>query len=435
MPKLDSEFISNQLARCNRCGYCIRTCPTYRATGHEGNVARSRNDLVRAVQRGNSELLEEMGDRFFQCLLCGACTESCLTDVQTDEIMVEAREAYREAHGESWVERFIFRDLLPDPERLARYARLVALGKNTGISGLARSLGLLKIVSPKLDHAERLVEQMPRAFFREQLPDLGFHPAEGQSVGWFRYRPSRVTGLRVLYFVGCGSNFQVPGEVVAGVRLLQAGGCDITVAPNVCCGLPPYSYGDREGARLLAANNLDVLAQGDHDIVLTECGSCSSFLKHYPRLLEDSPNADRASVLAGTVRDITQVLPDLKLPEPRPMRHRVTYHDPCHLGRKQQIKAPPRDLLKRIPGVEYVELPEADWCCGGAGSYNLSNPELSGEILRRKVENVVATGADTLVTSCPACVIQLASGIREAGLDLQVRHLCDFLAEAHLPTA
>ncbi|MBM3497562.1 MAG: (Fe-S)-binding protein [Armatimonadetes bacterium] len=433
MPELDSEFISNQLARCNRCGYCIRTCPTYRATGHEGAVARSRNDLVRAVQRGKSELLEEMGDRFFQCLLCGACTESCLTDVQTDEIMVEAREAYRQAHGDSWLQQFIFRELLPDPERLAKYARLVALGKNTGISGLARSLGLLKIVSPKLDNAEALVEHMPREFFRDQLPHLGFHPVEDRPRGWFRYRPARVTGLRLLYFVGCGSNFQVPGEVVAGVRLLQAGGCDITVAPNVCCGLPPYSYGDREAARLLAAANLETLGSADCDVLLTECGSCSSFLKHYPRLLEGTEAAEPAQALAGKVRDITEVLPDLTLPEPRPLSHRVTYHDPCHLGRKQKIKAQPRDLLKRIPGVEHIELPEADWCCGGAGSYNLSNPDLSRKVLARKVENVRETGADTLITSCPACVIQLASGMREAGLDIQVRHLCDFLAEAHLP--
>ena len=432
MSKIHSEFVSNELARCNRCGYCIRTCPTYRATGHEGSVARARNDLVRAVQRGRTELLEEMRDRFFQCLLCGACTESCLTDVQTDEIMVEAREAYRKTHGVPWLQRFIFRELLPNPERLARYARLISLGKNTGISGLARSLGLLKIISPKLDSAEGLVEKMPRAFFREQLPELGFHPISDKPKGWFRYQPAEVTGPRVLLFVGCGSNFQVPAEVVAGVRLLQAGGCDITVAPNVCCGLPPYSYGDREGARLLAGANLDVLAGAEHEVLVTECGSCSSFLKHYPRLLAKTDDAAQAEALAAKVRDITEVLPDLKLPQPKPMHHKVTYHDPCHLSRKQSIKGQPRELLKRIPGVEYVELPEADWCCGGAGSYNLTNPDLSKRVLARKLDNVKATGADTLITSCPACVIQLASGIREAALNVQVRHLCEFLAEAHV---
>jgi len=432
MSKIDSEFVSNELARCNRCGYCIRTCPTYRATGHEGSVARARNDLVRAVQRGRTELLEEMRDRFFQCLLCGACTESCLTDVQTDEIMVEAREAYRKTHGVPWLQRFIFRELLPNPARLARYARLISLGKNTGISGLARSLGLLKIISPKLNSAEGLVEKMPREFFREQLPALGFHPVPDKPEGWFRHEPSQVAGPRLLFFVGCGSNFQVPAEVVAGVRLLQAGACDITVAPNVCCGLPPYSYGDREGARLLAGANLDVLAGAEYDVLVTECGSCSSFLKQYPRLLIETDDAPPADALASKVRDITEVLPDLNLPEPKPMPHRVTYHDPCHLVRKQKIKAQPRDLLKRIPGVEYVELPEADWCCGGAGSYNLTNPDLSRRILARKIEHIRETGADTLITSCPACVIQLASGIRKTGLNVQVRHLCEFLAEACL---
>jgi glycolate oxidase iron-sulfur subunit len=345
--------------------------------------------------------------------------------------MVEAREAYRQTHGEPWLQRFIFRELLPHPDRLARYARLIALGKNTGISGLARSLGLLKIVSPKLDHAEGLVEKMPREFFREQLPALGFTPVEGLPGGWMRFTPPELRGPRVLYFVGCGSNFQVPAEVVGGVRLLQAGGCETTVAPNVCCGLPPYSYGDREGARLLAGANLDLLATADVDLILTECGSCSSFLKHYPRLLAGTEDEPR-SALVEKVRDITEVLPDLSLPDPRPMHHRVTYHDPCHLGRKQSIRSQPRELLKRIPGVEYVELTEGDWCCGGAGSYNLTNPELSQEILKRKAENVRETGADTLITSCPACVIQLASGVRRAGLGITVRHLCDFLAEAYL---
>lgn len=432
MPKIDSEFVSNELARCNRCGYCIRTCPTYRATGHEGYVARARNDLVRAVQRGHSELRQEMRDRFFKCLLCGACTESCLTDVQTDEIMVEAREAYRDTYGEPWLEKFIFRELLPNPQRLTTYARLIALGKNTGISGLARSLGLLKIISPKLDSAEGLIETMPRQFLRDQLPQIGFEAMAGWPAGWFRYEHSARQGPRFLYFVGCGSNYQAPAQVVGALRLLQASGCDITIAPNVCCGLPAYSYGDRAGARLVAELNVDVLAQGDYDLIVTECGSCSSFLKRYDRLLSATAKADKAKAISERVRDITEVLSDLELPPPQPSSHTVTYHDPCHLGRKQGIRAAPRALLRRVPGLEYVELPEADWCCGGAGSFNLANPDLSKEILKRKIEHVRETGADTLITSCPACIIQLAAGAREARLNISVRHLCEFLAAAHI---
>ncbi|MGQ9731631.1 MAG: (Fe-S)-binding protein [Candidatus Zipacnadales bacterium] len=431
MPKIDSEFVSNELARCNKCGYCIQTCPTYRVTGHEGNVARSRNDLVRAIQRGQSELLEEMRDRFFQCLLCGACTETCLTSVQTDEIMVEAREAYRKAHGEPWLQRFIFRELLPNQKRLARFARLIALGKNTGISGLARSLGLLKIVGRKVDNAEGLIEKMPWRFFRELLPALGFEPHADKPKGWLQWRPEKKIGPRVLYFVGCGSNFQVPVELVGAIRLLQASQCEVTVIPNVCCGLPPYSYGDREGARLLAAINLEVVGETEYDVLVTECSSCSSFLKQYPRVLANTPYAERAQAFANRIHDITELLPKLDLPEPRPIARKVTYHDPCHLGRKQKITQQPRELLQRIPGLEFVELREADWCCGGAGSYNLTNPELSKKILQRKINNVRATDADTLITSCPACVIQLTAGIREAKLEVEVRHLCDFLEEAY----
>ena len=433
MPKIDSQFVSDELARCNKCGFCIRTCPTYRVTGSEGNVARARNDLVRSVQRGQDELLEEMHDRFFQCLLCGACTESCLTDVETDEVMVEAREAYRQTHGEPWLQRYIFRELLPYPERLARYAKLIALGKNTGISGLARSLGLLKIVSPKLAKAEALVEKMPPSFFRDRMRDLGFAEAEDLPDGYLRLTPEgEATGPRVMYFVGCGSNFQVPDQIVSAIRLLHAGGCEIIVPPNCCCGLPPYSYGDRSSARSLAKANVETLSAVEFDHLVTECGSCSSFLKRYPRLLAETDAAVQAQVLAEKARDVTEILPELTLPEPRELKLRVTYHDPCHLGRKQGVTEAPREMLKRIPGIEFVEMTESDWCCGGAGSYNLSNPDLSADIVARKMGHVEATGADTLVTACPACVIQLAHGAREAGLNVKVRHLTEVLEEAHL---
>jgi len=274
---------------------------------------------------------------------------------------------------------------------------------------------------------------MPRLFLRDRLLELGFLAVSDSPDGWFRYEPSERTGLRALYFVGCGSNFQAPGEVVGALRLLQAGGCAITVAPNVCCGLPPYSYGDREGARLLAERNVGILTEGEWDVIVTECGSCSSFLKQYPRLLGANNEGEAAAALSSKVRDITEVLPELPLPEPRELRYRVTYHDPCHLGRKQSIREAPRQMLQRIPGVEYVELPEADWCCGGAGSFNLTNPELSRMILKRKIENVRETRAEMLLTSCPACVIQLSSGVREVGLRVQVEHLCEFLARAHVP--
>jgi glycolate oxidase iron-sulfur subunit len=433
MSKLDSKFVSDELARCNRCGYCLRTCPTYRATGSEADVARARNELVRSVVRGRDELLEEMHDRFFQCLLCGACTESCLTDVETDELMVRAREAYRQTHGEPWLQRFIFKELLPNPARLARYVRLIALGKNTGVSGLARTLGLLKIISPKLAKAEGVVERMPGRSFRDQLESLGFKPVSDLPQGFWRLEPSaNAGGPAVAFFVGCGSNFQAPEELVSSVRLLAAGGCEVTAVPNCCCGLPPYSYGDREAARALARQNLEVLGHLEFDYLVTECGSCSSFLKRYPNLLAETEQAAESEELVAKVRDITEVLPELTLPDPKPLNRKVTYHDPCHLGRKQSIKAQPRELLQRIPGLQYIELREADWCCGGAGSFNLSNPDLSVQILDRKMENIKRSGADTVVTSCPACVIQLAYGVRRADLDIEVRHLCDVLAEAHL---
>jgi glycolate oxidase iron-sulfur subunit len=201
------------------------------------------------------------------------------------------------------------------------------------------------------------------------------------------------------------------------------------LAENVCCGLPPYSYGDLEAAAGLARTNLAALT--DDGPILTECGSCSSFLKEYPRLFpEGTPERARAEAMAARVQDATEFLMKVELPELRPVSAVVTYHDPCHLSRYQKLTREPRELLKRIPGIEYRELPEGDWCCGGAGSYSLTHHDKAVQILERKMRNVRATGAGILVTACPACMMQLRYGASRFGLPVEVLHLSQVLARA-----
>jgi glycolate oxidase iron-sulfur subunit len=235
-------------------------------------------------------------------------------------------------------------------------------------------------------------------------------------------------GPRVGYFIGCGTNFQEPRTGEAATRLLARAGCEVVALPNVCCGLPPYSYGDREAARELARKNVEILAAAGTDYVVTECGSCSRFLKRYAELLEDDPAAVE---VAAKVRDWTEFMAEQPLPPPvRPWPGVVTYHDPCHLGRGQGIREAPRRLLTEGAGATLVELPEADWCCGGAGSYNLTHPEMSLAILQRKLDNVRSTGAPTVATACPACLIQIGYGLRREGSSVQPRHVAEILAQA-----
>lgn len=421
----DLSLIENELSRCNKCGYCMQSCPVYRVTRREVEVARGRVQTVRAVA-GGEPLSREMLAPFFGCLLCGACTIDCFGRVQTKELMVRARDAYHAEFGQPAVQRYIFRKLLPEPDRLAHLVRLSALGKRTGLSGVARRLGLLRWISPALDAADSLVEEIPRVFLRDRLSSLGFSRVEQGGVLTLRLDPDRAGGPSVLYFVGCGTNFQLPGVGEAAIKLLRSAGCRITIASNNCCGLPPWSYGDIEAATDLARRNVDLLRSLDFDLIVSDCGSCSGFLKDYATLLPDYADARD---LADRTRDLTELLAALRQAQGAHCGSgTVTYHDPCHLGRMQEITEQPRKLLVDA-GFELVEMAESNWCCGGAGSYNLSHPEMSREILARKMDRIEATGADIIATACPACIIQIASGSRRSAHPRPVRHVVELLAE------
>lgn len=421
----DTEFIESELSRCNKCGYCMQSCPVYRVVRREMDVARGRNQTLRAAMDGQGTPPREALDLFFGCLLCGACTVDCFGKVETKELMVRAREAYQAGYGQPAVQRYIFRNLLSDPERLARVVRLTSFGKRTGLSGVARRLGLLRWLSPPLDAADKLVDAVPSTFLRDRLGAMGFVSAEESGVKLLRLDPEHATGPSVLYFIGCGTNFQLPRVGEAAIRILSLAGCRVNVAPNFCCGMPPWSYGDIEAAKQLAQQNVDLLSSLDFDALVCDCGSCSGFLKEYAELLPDSPQAES---LVKRTRDLTEFLAELTLPKPAVAGGTVTYHDPCHLGRVQGITEAPRKLIVDA-GFKLVEMAESGWCCGGAGSYNLSHPEMSQEILARKLSRIGDTKAEIIATACPACIMQIASGVRSRGCGQPVRHVIELLAE------
>lgn len=429
----DEQIVATELLRCNKCGYCQSTCPTYQVTRADANVARGRNALVEALREGELPALEALRGPFFDCLLCGACTVACFSAVRTDEIMVRARQDFHRRHGQPFVQRFIFRQLLGRPERLTALMRLLGAGKRSGLSRLFRRLGLLRWINATLEGAEGLVETIPRRFLRDLLPALGFHRRRtGRGHEWVLPRDEQAlaVGPRVGYFLGCGTNFQEPRSGAAAMLLLARAGCEVVALPNVCCGLPPYSYGDLEVARELARANLQIIAEAGVEQVVSDCGSCSRFLKAYRDLLAEEAEARaRAEEISGRVRDFTEILAERPLPPPvKPWPGTVTYHDPCHLGRGQGLREAPRRLLREGAGADLVELPEADWCCGGAGSYSITHPDLSLAILRRKVSNIRRTGAATVATACPSCLIQLAYGLRRERSPVQVKHVAEILA-------
>ncbi len=404
----------DNIAQCNRCGFCQVACPIFRSTGHESGVARGRLALLRAVIEGRLDWSPEIEEPLYDCLQCGACTANCFPAIPTSELIAKSRTEYLDKVGRKSIHRLLFDRLLPYPRRLHLAARAAALGKNSGASKLARALGLLRIFGADFAKAEQILDRLPAHPLRERLK-----PGE---------YPGRGAGLRAAYFVGCGVDIvsQAAGE--ATFALLQRAAKTVCILDNNCCGLPAWSYGDVAAARGLAAKNLP-LTDGAFDIIVTDCSSCASFIKKYPSVFaEDDPRRIPAQAAAARVRDVSEWLADEVVPQAKALQgKRVTFHDPCHASRGQGLVRQPRELLRRMPGAEFVELPEADWCCGGAGSYALSHYDLAMQVLDRKMENLKKTGADVLVTTCPACIIQLSHGVRRQGLKVAVKHLTEVL--------
>jgi glycolate oxidase iron-sulfur subunit len=415
MMSLLSDSVRAEIAKCNRCGFCQAACPVYRITGREAATARGHNAHLTAVVEGAIALDRDLGSPMNECLLCRACTAHCPPAIRSDVVVIGARAALASG-GLSVLKRIVFRRLLPEPRRLTRWVRLVAAAKRTRLSEAAKLLAWLPGVGRGMSAA---AEMMPggNEFLRDRLARL-------------ELRPPRPRG-RVIYFVGCGLNFALPGAGEATLRLLAACGYEVAVPENFCCGLPPHVYGDLEAARLLARRNLDLLGRLEGEAIITDCASCSAFLKKYPELLAGDPAHSQAQRLAERVRDLTEFLAQVDLPN-LPIRRRVaevsvTYHDPCHLSRYQDLRRQPRELLKAVSGIAYRELPEADWCCGGAGTYALAHAELSQKILDRKMRNVKKTGAQVVVAPCPSCILQLSFGAKRHRLPVKVKHLSEVL--------
>ena len=404
----------DEIAHCNHCGFCQTACPIFRSTGHEAGVARGRLALLRAVIEGRLEWSRELEEPLFDCLLCGACTSSCFPAIPTSKLVIQARAEYLEKVGRKSIHRLLFDRLLPYPRRLHLAARAVALGKNSGMSELARALGLLRIFGRDVARAENIVTRLPAQPLRAR-----FKPGE---------YPGQARSGSIAYFVACGVDIVSQTAGAATFALLKRFAKSVYILANNCCGLPAWSYGDLGAARKLAAKNLPFLASAHFDVIVTDCSSCASFLKKYPEIFPAGDPSNPAAQATERVRDVSEWLLAEVAPTATTLSgKRVTFHDPCHAARGQGLVKEPRELLRRIPGAEFVELPEAAWCCGGAGSYATSHFDLAMQVLDRKMENVKKTGADVLVTSCPACIIQLSYGVRRHSLKVEVKHLTEVL--------
>ena len=408
------------IAQCNRCGFCQAGCPVFRVSGQEHSLGRGRQSIARSLILGNMELNAEVIEALDDCLLCRGCTAHCFPGIRTDQIVTAMRHAYIKRNGQPTWRRLLFRKILSDSSRLESAGRMALWAKRHGLSALAQ-----KVAPAGLDRQMKAAElKLP------PMDGLPFLRGDKASVPQPRKRLHKVG-----YFVSCGLSFQYPEVVAATLRVLARHGCETVVLDNTCCGRPAHAYGDLDSAQDIARKNLDRMTEAlGYDAILSECGSCSSFLKEYGELLKDDPTyARKAEALAAKVRSFSEFLVAANTGDPMgALAGTVTYHDPCHLSNRfSKVTAQPRALLKAIPGLTYKEMPEADWCCGAAGSYTFRHPTEAKGVLDRKMGNAAKTGATILATECPACMMHLDYGVRDHGLGMQVRHLSQLMDEAH----
>jgi glycolate oxidase iron-sulfur subunit len=414
--------------QCVHCGLCLAYCPTFSELGTEMDSPRGRIFLVKSLAEGRIGLSDPTVEHLSLCLDCRACETVCPAGVPYGRL-IEAAKAEIERQRPGGLGRRAFRWLnfgllLGHRRVLAAAAAALRLYQVSGLQTLVRRTGLARLLPGTLPAWEALLPSLPSAAERAPLPALT--PA----VGSRRARVALLTGCVQAAVFGAHNR--------ATARVLARNGCDVLApATQGCCGALNAHGGDHARAIEMARRTIETFEAAGADAVVVNTSGCGAHMKAYGTLLETEPAwAGRAVRFARTVQDLAEFLAREPLRGPlTPVPMTVTYHDPCHVVHGQKIRRQPRDLLAQIPGLKLVDLPEADWCCGSAGIYNLTQPEMAGRLLRRKVRNVATTGAEAVVTANPGCILQIQAGLRAQNDERQVLHFVELLDRAYTPAA
>ncbi len=417
------------LDKCVHCGLCLNACPTYRELGVEMDSPRGRIYQMVQVATGAAPITDGYLEHMSLCLGCRACETACPSGVPYGRLIEAARTEIqaRVPRRAPWrqIENFAFGTLLVTPWMLRLLGAGLWLHQKSGLETLVRKTGLLKLFGPlgKIEHLT------PEA----QLPT--FYSNYGKV--YFAEGPRK---YRVAMLGGCIANVFFARLHEATVRVLQKNGCEVVVpAAQVCCGALHAHAGRREETRALARKNIDALLMTNFDAIISNTGGCGATLKEYHEILEhDEAYHDKAKVFVSKMKDVNEFLASIDLNKNMGrVERRVTYQDSCHLCHGQKVKAAPRQLLKSIPGLEFVEMPASDVCCGSAGIYNVVENDMAEEILASKMRNANSVAPDQIASSNPGCMIQLAAGCKLHGTGklkdnaVPVRHVVELLDEAY----
>jgi glycolate oxidase iron-sulfur subunit len=406
---------------CVHCGLCLSSCPTYVETGDENDSPRGRIYLWRAVTDGRAELTPEVRHHLDLCLECRGCETACPSGVQYGKIIgsykKEMTRILPPAPTATWLQRQMLFHLTPYAGRMRLALAPMRLLQRMGLSKLVRRMGRLLPRSLRL--MQDIVPTLAPHYGR--LPEV--LPAEGKRRA------------RVALFTGCAADAFFPQTNLNTARVLQRNGCEVWIPrTQVCCGALHYHAGLEKQAERLAADNCRAFGKGLQDgldrvdAIINNAGGCGPVLKEYGHLLEQTPTAGVGAAFASKVRDISEFLMELGPVKPtHPLPIKATYHDACGLSHAQKIRQPPRQLLELIPGLELIPLNEGELCCGAAGAYNITQPEMSHALGQRKARNIIATGAQAVFTGNVGCSLQIIRHLREMKPDMWVAHPVDVL--------
>ncbi|WP_081765424.1 (Fe-S)-binding protein [Paenibacillus pini] len=428
----------DQLTNCMRCGFCLPACPTYAETGIEAESPRGRIALMKAVNDGIMLPDAAFEEQMNHCLGCRACEPACPADVKYGQLIEQARDAIEDHKQHKPMVRLIrhtaFHSVFTNPKRMKLMGQGLRLYQRAGLRTVARGSGLMKLF-PK--HMREMEQILPDAAAKGVAEQIGTrHPAKGERIA------------TVALFKGCIMDVMFTDTNIHTVDLLTAAGFDVVIPEKQnCCGALHAHSGEGEGARSLARRNIEAFKQAGIDYIVSNAGGCGAILTEYDHLLQGEPEwtAD-AKWFAERVLDVSDLLvrhgreicfsknvnkQEGAMQEEASGSIRITYQDSCHLRNVMRSSGAPRKLMRQVDGVTFVEMKDADRCCGSAGIYNITQPEMAGQILDEKMEHVKAADASYLLTSNPGCLLQMKLGIEQQGLGDKMKavHIVDFLHE------
>jgi glycolate oxidase iron-sulfur subunit len=408
---------------CVHCGLCTSACPTYLETGNENDSPRGRIYLMRSVTDGYVRLDSEVRRHLDLCLDCRACETACPSGVQYGRLIEPFRINMAKEKGFtqklSPLQKFSLFHLTPFAGRMRLALAPARLAQWTGLDWLLQKLGLTRLLPKSLRQMHAMLP--PLKPHHGRLPEV--LPAEGKKRA------------RVALFLGCAGDAFFPQTNLATARVLQRNGCEVWIPRSqVCCGALHYHAAQEEPAQIFARANLAAFGPGlgdgldKIDALITNAAGCGAQLKDYGHLLHETPEEEEGKKLAAKIRDVSDFLMELGPIKPtHPLPIKAVYHDACHLCHAQQIRKQPRDLLGLIPGLELVSLAESEICCGAAGSYNLTQPEMADRLGQRKAQNILESEAKAVFTGNVGCILQIGRNLRPYRPDLWVAHPIDAL--------